>query len=134
MANDSLVGIGRNNSKGIGMTYTVEDARAYVAANHAGMIQGLMKCTEVPGFMKQTGGFLEDVWCSGCWLATHLLHHGATEQQKRDIGFAHGQRCFGSDPYAVAVAYVNEFVAAGEVSEKPGLVLAEKICIEVFGE
>lgn len=114
------------------MPYTVEQAKAYIKEHQAEMLKSLADSKEVPASLALMPG-MQTIWCSGCWLGRHLEGAGATDQQIQDIQFAHGQRCFGGDPVAVAVAYVNEFLETKTVADKPGPELAEKINAEVFG-
>lgn len=107
------------------MPYTVEQAKAYVTEHREAMLQSLQDST-LPKFIKELPG-MEHIWCSGCWLGNLLAAHGATSKQVHEIQFAHGQRCLGSDPYAVAARYLNEYLETEGIPEQPGIGLAIKI-------
>lgn len=116
------------------MTYTIENAKAYAADNLADIMHALRECAEVPEWFKKNERFVE-VWKSGCWLNMMLKRdHGASAQEVRDIGFAHGQRSAFGDTWHWAVVYANEYAANKSVKDKPGNKLADEINAGVFPE
>ena len=75
--------------------------------------------------MKET---LRQVYFSGWWLEDELKTLGCNAKQVEDLCFAHGQHCFGRDPWTMA-----QFILQGYKDgnpEKPGPELAERICKE----
>ena len=74
------------------------------------------------------------LWDAGSWLGTKLRELGATDEEVESVQFAHGQRCFGGQPWAIAAQYINEFAETKTVGDKPGPELAEEITKEVFGD
>lgn len=113
------------------MTVTAQDVRDWCAAEKEGIDRGLEKCTEAPDFLKRRLRF-QETWAAGCWLMHVLKEAGCPEEQKHNIGFAHGQRSLFGDPFEVAAAYFNEWSESSETPEEPGLVLAQQIMDEVM--
>lgn len=107
------------------MTHTVEECKKWIEDNREQALDGLSR--NLPSLIK---GRVEKIHSGGCWLEKVLKEDGANEQQVHDICFMYGQRCFGGDPYEVAVEYANQFVE-GRITEKPGAELAAKINKEV---
>ena len=76
-------------------------------------------------------GPMREVVKSGHWLQRQLREIGATCEQIDAIGFAHGQMCFGADPWDKAVDALAKFKAGKP--DQPGLALAVEIFDEVTG-
>lgn len=91
------------------------------------MINYLKLSKDVPDFMKRPGNRFEEVWVAGCWLNAKLRDAGASEQQIKSIGFAHGQRSAFGNPYKWAAIYYNEYSNNGKISDRPGIELADDI-------
>jgi len=111
--------------------HTEEEVRLWVNEIRGELLQSLRDDAEVPDFLKHDQKF-QDVWFSGCWLNNKLRQTGMTEDEKHNIGFAHGQRSLFGDPYKWAVIYMNEVDQQGTVTDKPGKELADEINNEVF--
>lgn len=109
------------------MGHTKDEAREWVKENQEELNEGLGNNKDVPEFMKDPEGQFYHVWASGCWLREMLEEAGASDEEVVDIGEAHGQRSFMGNPYKWAVHYANEFEEKGQVSDKPGEELADKI-------
>lgn len=62
---------------------------------------------------------------AGWWLENQLIPLGASKQQISDLCFAHGQHCFGRDPWEMA-EYILDGYKSGN-PETPGPELAERI-------
>ena len=106
--------------------HTIDEAQNWIALNKERLIAELQAETEVPDYMKKSGGIFEAVYCTAGWLNGKLKEAGATEKEVQDICFMHGQRCLTSNPYDCAVNYLNQFESS-KIQEKPGLDLALKI-------
>ncbi len=65
---------------------------------------------------------------AGWWLENRLLELGATKEECESLCFAHGQHCFGRDPWVMAQFVLDGYKAGNP--EKPGPELAERICRE----
>lgn len=114
--------------------YTIEQAKQWVEQHLDECMKTLREDKEIPSIFKMPGSPLRHVWLSGCWLYEKLEKAGASEEQISEIGFCHGQRSFGRDPYKSAVAYVNEFISTNNVNDKPGEKLAEKLFSKMVQE
>jgi len=123
------------NWKDIGMTFTIEDIQKFVAENREDLNRSLQECDEIPSFRKHAkpDDHIGKMWDSGSWLSKTLRELGASDEEKEAICFAHGQRCFGGDPFEVALSYANEYADNKTTSEQPGPELAEKIFNETIG-
>lgn len=66
-----------------------------------------------------------EVWLSGCWMNRELRARGADEELVRRLGFVHGQRCVGRDPWSAARAVLDEFIRG--LGATPGLELADDL-------
>jgi len=73
-----------------------------------------------------------ELWQAGCFVSAMLEEHGATREQRNDIGFVHGQRSFGRDMWDAGIALLNEFVETGDVGDKPGVELADRLIKEIL--
>lgn len=73
---------------------------------------------------------IKEVMKAGCWLEDELQAAGAPETERRALGFAHGQLCFGRDPWQMAVQVFDGYKAGQPV--KPGFELANQIVAEMF--
>lgn len=71
---------------------------------------------------------LKEVMKAGCWLEDELQAAGAPEPERKALGFAHGQLCFGRDPWKMATQVLDGYKAGRP--EKPGIELAERILAE----
>ena len=111
--------------------HTVESAKTWAAENSDGLYESLNATTVIPAGLKAS---MRDIWFSGCWLNEMLQAAGLDADEIADIGFVHGQRCFGRDPWAAAVALVNEAESTGTTKDRPGVELADQINSEVFGD
>jgi hypothetical protein len=107
--------------------HTEEEVLTWVKKNRDELIQSLHDNAEIPGYLKTPGDRFEEVWCAGCWLNKKLEEAGATEEEVRNIGFAHGQRSLFGNTYRWALNYLNEFESAGAIKDKPGIELADEI-------
>ena len=114
---------------------TISNAKKWAKENDNDLNSARMKCKDSGAQLLNTimPEKAKELWDSGSWLSEQLDSLGATDEQIKDIQFAHGQRAFGGDPWKVAVKYVNEFMANGDTKEKPGSELAAKINTELFG-
>lgn len=108
---------------------SMTQARQWVEEHRDELLEDLLNCDLVPHAFKDS---LKEPWCAGCWLKQALEGAGLSEDKAQEICFAHGQRCFGGDAYVWAVKYFNEYVTTGQVQDKPGEALAEKINNELF--
>jgi hypothetical protein len=107
--------------------HTIDEAKSWVSEHRDELISSLRVNKEVPAFMKATGDRFEEVWCAGFWLIEVLEKYGATKEETFNISFAHGQRSLFGDTYKWAVSYANEFENKGNIEDKPGIELADKI-------
>jgi hypothetical protein len=107
--------------------HTIDEAKSWVSEHRKELISSLISNKEVPEFMKEPGNRFEEVWCVGFWLHEVLEKHGATKDEIFNIGFAHGQRSLFGDTYKWALHYANEFENKGNIKDKPGIELADKI-------
>lgn len=112
---------------------TVDDALSYVSEHREEIMQSLLDCDEVP-FMMKSQPLIKKIWQAGCWLNRILKDNGASEKENEEICFAHGQRCFGNDPFEQAVRLANEFIATGTTKDRPGSALAEEIYNDTMGK
>jgi len=110
--------------------YTEEDVRKYTTGNKEELAKSLNECDDVPNFMKN---HFQPIWDAGCWLGSALREKGCSEEERANILFVHGQRCFGRDPVKQAVLLANEFVNTGTTEDRPGMELADKINQEILG-
>lgn len=70
-------------------------------------------------------GHITEIMKAGCWLTEELHLAGASEEEVTDLSKAHGQLCFGRDPWAMAVQVLDGYKAGRP--EKHGPELAERI-------
>lgn len=106
--------------------YIDSDCAEWIERERNNCDKGLADDKSVPEWMRDSDHF-KKCWYAGCWLNTMLEAHGASKDEVFQIGFAHGQRSVFGDTVRVAVAYLNEFILSGDVSEKPGIELGDKI-------
>lgn len=120
----------------MGDVYSIHDAMSWAADNDAELDKSRLACTDstIKMLNRMSPETSKKLWNTGCWIEEILEGLGADKQTIHDMQFAMGQRAFGGDPWAISVAYVNEFIANGGTEEKPGVELADKINSEMFGE
>lgn len=118
------------------MPKTIEDAKQWATDNEVRLDSDRLASSDetVQRFNRMMPAKSKELWDSGCWLGEQLRSHGATDEQVSQIQMALGQRAFGGNAWAAAVAYANEFEQSGDTEEKGGLELAEKRHAELFGE
>lgn len=107
-------------------SYTETDAQEWIEKEAAGIALGLAECKATPEYLKESPHFRE-CWGAGCWLNFKLREQGATEEEVRQIGFAHGQRSFFGGAVKWAAAYLNEFIRNGKIADKPGIEFADEL-------
>ncbi len=69
-----------------------------------------------------------EITYAGYWLSARLVELDCPDDLRHDISTAHGQRCFGKDPWLAAERCLNDYKAG--CPEKPGLELAQRISEE----
>ena len=97
--------------------------------HHNELMKALYASTDMSVVMLRNllPGKIEAVWESGSWLKTKLMDLGCSHRMSSNVCFAHGQRCQVADPVEVALEYVNEYASTGDVVDRPGPALAERI-------
>lgn len=110
-------------------SYTVEDAKEWVAEHLDALRCGYNEYKDMPSWMRGNPHFFE-CWKAGCWLDQMLADHGASEEQRHSISFCHGQRSAFAPidhTYRWAVTYANDFAAMHGIDDKPGAELADSM-------
>ena len=115
--------------KGRNMEYTIDDINIYFSKNKIRINEAFNSCTEIPSFLKSQKK-IKKIFIAGEWLGDILEKFNIEEEEKSDILFALGQRCFINDPYEIAIKYAYEYTSNKKIQDKPGEQLAEKITNE----
>jgi uncharacterized protein YegP (UPF0339 family) len=115
------------------LMHSIQDGHQWAVENEESLKASFQKSPEVPGFMKSIPT-MQELWNAGCWLNEMMQEMGIPEEKQKDIGFCHGQRSFGNDPWVTAVQYLQELEETQDIEDKPGSKLADEINKEVFGE
>lgn len=108
--------------------HTVEEAKSWAEENADRLVEGMKNCETITDVMKS---MFQPLWNAGEWLCKALRDDGANDSECEAIGFAHGQRCFGRDPWVEAVKLANEHAATGTTKDRPGAALGLEICKEL---
>lgn len=91
---------------------------------------------DTPSFISRSTGAVRDVFktlfMAGQWLTEKLVAAGATDEQAASICFAHGQRSFGRDPWAVAQEQLERWGQG--VADEPGEKLANELVDQMFSQ
>lgn len=116
------------------MSVSIDDVKKWTADNREKLTADMTACEDetVKRMLRLLPDIFVPMWDAGCWLKEFLIENGCSEDQAEDTCFAMGQRCFGGDPFQVAVKYANEWMDRGEIADKPGIQLACEINAEMF--
>lgn len=112
--------------------FSNDDVERWIADNIEMLKRTLKETDSIPEVIKSIPRIIV-LWNVGCWLDYALESIGADEQTRHDVCFAFGQSSFIGEPFSLALDYADEFAEKGEVADKPGEELAERIFKKQIG-